>query len=81
MTLIEKPFEIIAGQGENAGNQHFLLFPQCFLLAPKRISAVKFPLFCRLYMLSIRTSLKNLSFGRVNEESSRRNYGKKEEYW
>ena len=26
---IEKPFENIVGKGENAGNQHFLLFPQC----------------------------------------------------
>ena len=24
--------EIILEKGENAGNQHFLLFPQCFLL-------------------------------------------------
>ena len=24
-------FENIVGKGENAGNQHFLLFPQCFL--------------------------------------------------
>ena len=29
-TLGEKPFEKIVGKGENAGNQHFLLFPQCF---------------------------------------------------
>ena len=27
----KKPFENIVGKGENAGNQHFLLFPQCFL--------------------------------------------------
>ena len=27
----KKPFENIFGKGENAGNQHFLLFPQCFL--------------------------------------------------
>ena len=26
----EKPFENIVGKGENAGNQHFLLFQQCF---------------------------------------------------
>ena len=26
------------GKGENAGNQHFLLFPQCFLPFPKEIS-------------------------------------------
>ena len=32
MTLWKKPFENIVGKGENAGNQHFLLFPQCFLL-------------------------------------------------
>ena len=30
-TLKEKGFENIVGKGENAGNQHFLLFPQCFL--------------------------------------------------
>ena len=24
-------FENIVGKGENAGYQHFLLFPQCFL--------------------------------------------------
>ena len=29
-TLGKKPFENIIGKGENAGNQHFLLFP-CFL--------------------------------------------------
>ena len=29
--LRKKPFENIVEKGENAGNQHFLLFPQCFL--------------------------------------------------
>ena len=33
----KKPFEDIVGKGEIAGNQHFLLFPQCFLLVPKQI--------------------------------------------
>ena len=28
-TLKKKAFENIAGKVENAGNQHFLLFPQC----------------------------------------------------
>ena len=28
--LAKKPFENTVGNGENAGNQHFLLFPQCF---------------------------------------------------
>ena len=27
MTLQAKPFKNITGKGENAGNQHFLLFP------------------------------------------------------
>ena len=31
MTLYKKPFENSVGKGENAGNQHFLLFPQRFL--------------------------------------------------
>ena len=30
--LVKQPFENIVGKGENAGNQHFLLFLQCFLL-------------------------------------------------
>ena len=34
--LKKKPFENIAGKGENAGYQHFLLFPQCFLPIPKK---------------------------------------------
>ena len=29
--LYKKHFENIVGKGENAGNQHFLLFSQCFL--------------------------------------------------
>ena len=29
-TLGEKPLENIVGKEENVGNQHFLLFPQCF---------------------------------------------------
>ena len=36
--LKKKPLENIVGKGENAGNQHFHLFPQCFLLFPKQIS-------------------------------------------
>ena len=35
-TVKKKPFENIAGKGENAGNQHFLLFTQCFLHIPKK---------------------------------------------
>ena len=35
---MKESFENIMGKGENAGNQHFLLFPQCFLPFPKQIS-------------------------------------------
>ena len=31
MTLSKKPFENIEEKRENACNQHFLLFPQCFI--------------------------------------------------
>ena len=34
-TLDKKPFENIVEKGENAGYQHFLLFPQFFLLFQK----------------------------------------------
>ena len=30
-------FENIVGKGENAGNQHFPLFPQCFIPFPEQI--------------------------------------------
>ena len=48
-TLLEKE--------KKAGNQHFLLFPQCFLLDSKQISCFQPHLFCRLQMLWIWTSL------------------------
>ena len=51
-------FENIVGKGENAGNQHFLQFPQCLLTLPKLISNFEPYSFCRLQMLSNWTSLK-----------------------
>ena len=51
-------FENIAGKGENAGKQHFLLFPKYFIPFPKQISIRKSHLFCHLQMPSISTSLK-----------------------
>ena len=47
-TLEEEAFENIVGKGENAGNKHFLLFPQCFLLYHFLLHLVY-----RLQMLSI----------------------------
>ena len=66
-TLKKKSFENIEG------NQHFLLFPQCFLPFPGQISTFQSHLFCCLQMLSIWTSVKNLLFGK--ELSSMDNNG------
>ena len=58
-TWKKKSFENIVEKGETAGNQHFLLFPQCFLPFPKQISIFFFHLiFCRLQVLWIWTSLE-----------------------
>ena len=40
----KKTSENIVGKGENTGNQHFLLFPQCFLPFSKQISNFQFTL-------------------------------------
>ena len=37
MTLKDKSLENIVGKGENAGNQHVLLFLQCFIPFPEQI--------------------------------------------
>ena len=46
------------GKGENADNQHFLLFPQCFLFCQRKIAPFEPPFNFRLQMVSIWTSLK-----------------------
>ena len=65
-TLKKKPFENIVDKGENSGNRHFLLFPQCFLPISKRISMfnLHFYLFCHLQNASNLDQSKNLSFGK-----------------
>ena len=49
----EEAFENIMGLGENAGNQHFLHFPQYFLPNQRQKSPFVLHLFCYLQMLSI----------------------------
>ena len=49
----KKPFENIMGKGENAGNQHFLPFPQCFLPYQRQESSFELHLPYPLQMLSI----------------------------
>ena len=39
---IQKTLKNIEGKGENAGNQHFLLFPQCFLPNHKQIDHLSY---------------------------------------
>ena len=58
-TLGKTTLENIVGKGENAGNQHFLLFPQCFLPFPKQISTFQSHVFCRMQVVSIWPGLKN----------------------
>ena len=50
---LTKPFENIGGKGGNAGNQHFLLFPQCFPPNERLKSSFELHLFCCLHMLSM----------------------------
>ena len=49
--LEKKALENIVGNGENAGSQHFLLFPQGILLLQTQISIFESLLFCRLQVL------------------------------
>ena len=58
MTLRKNPFENTVGKGENAGNQHFLLFPQCFLPNHLHKSSSEVHVECDLQMLSNWTGLK-----------------------
>ena len=64
MALKEKAFENIEGKGENAGNQHFLLFPPCFPPYEGQVSSFGPHVICRLKMLPIWTSLKFCRFGK-----------------
>ena len=52
------------GKGENAGNQHFLLFPQCFQPYQRQKSSFKLSTFIlsSVYALNLDQS-KILSFG------------------
>ena len=44
--LEKEAFCTYCGKGEKAGNQHFLLFPQCFLSFPNQILTFHLHLFC-----------------------------------
>ena len=48
----EMPLQNIVGKEENAGDQYFFLFPQCFLLFQCQISLFQLYLNCHLEILS-----------------------------
>ena len=48
----------IMGKGDIAGNQHFLLSPQCFLLYQRQHQSFYSYLICRLQMLPIWIKVK-----------------------
>ena len=56
MTQSKNRFETIVGKGENAGNQHFLLFPQCFQHYQRQISS---------FLLIYFAAYKCINFGQV----------------
>ena len=61
-------FENIVAKGENAGNQHFHLFPQCFM--PFKISWFFFLLFFGGIYVALNLDQSNiLSFGRDTSNS------------
>ena len=64
MTLKMKLFEKIVGKGENAGNQHFLLFPHCFQPFPKQTSIFQSQSFLLSTNTFNLTQSKNLLFGK-----------------
>ena len=45
-TLYMRPFENIVGKGQNAGNQHFLLFPQFFCPFQNKFQFLSHNYFC-----------------------------------
>ena len=59
------------GKGENARNQHFLLFPQCLLFCPKQISILQSLVLCHLNLLSTGTDLKFCHLAKSSEVTSK----------
>ena len=58
MTLKKMPYEKNVGKRENAGTQHFLLFPPSFLTSQNKFNFFKSHLFYCLQTLSLLTSPK-----------------------
>ena len=80
MTLRKKSFENIVGKGENAGNQHFLFFPQYFQPYPKKkkkkISIATFYVICKCFEFGL---VQKLSFGKEQSQNVFSNINLKQE--
>ena len=61
-TMVDRTYESIVGKGENAGNQHLLLFPFCFYSYQRRRLSFLQLRNRRLQMLAVWTSLKFCCF-------------------
>ena len=72
-TVQNKAFENIVGTEENAGNQHFHIFPQYFLPCQRQKSSLKEHSICCLQMLSIWSVLKFCCL--VKGENKKENVG------
>ena len=65
MTLEKKPFDNILGKEGNASNQHFLLFPRCFLPNQQHQSSFELHLKCHNYANAFKLDWSQiLSFGK-----------------
>ena len=49
--FLKKKKKNIVGKGENAGNQHFLLFPQCFLSSDRLVAVMNYQQFSSQILL------------------------------
>ena len=65
----KKPFENIVGKGENAGDQHFLPFPQCFLPYHRQKSSFEPHLFSSANAFNLVMS-KILLFGKELKQNN-----------
>ena len=65
----KKAFEDIVGKGENAGNQHFLLFSKCFLSYERQVSSCDRPTCYFQFSKYGRQPIRQQNF-----ETSRRKY-------
>ena len=70
MTLNQKAFENIVGEGENAGNQHFFHFPYCFYCIRENIILIALNLLCANGFYLVTTKILLFAKGSLNAPCS-----------